>query len=258
MSSGQPASPWLSIITVVKDDADGFARTVTSIESQDTDGVEHVVVDSSRPPLDLPDSVGSRAWVEPAGIYSAMNAALSLASGDFVLFLNAGDMLHDPAVLARVRALLSARQPTWAFGEVEIVERGGTRTVTPRWDYARERAGGFSGGHFPPHQGTFASRETLITVGGFDTSYAITADYAAFLRLSQVADPLYLDLIVATFVEGGVSTTRWRDSLAEFHRARRANLSLHGAASLREYTNTGRQFLRMAAYRGVWAKVAKR
>lgn len=258
MSPALPATAWLSVITVVKDDPEGFALSVASLEAQDRDGVEHVVVDSSSPRLDIPASVTAHTWMQPAGIYAAMNAGLTLASGDYVHFLNAGDTFHDPGVLAHVRARTSAQHPAWAFGGVEIVGRDGRRTITPPWDYAAERSAGFSRGHFPPHQGTFAQREMLTAIGGFDTSYSIVADYAAFLRMSLVADPLSLDLVIATFTEGGVSTTRWRESLAEFHRARRSILVLRGSASLRERVNTARQYTAMTAYRGVWAKVAGR
>ena len=84
------------------------------------------------------------------------------------------------------------------------------------------------------------------------------SDFSIRARGSRRADPLYLDLVVATFTEGGVSTTDWRDSLGEFHRARRSILDLRGRASANEYANTARQYAAMTAYRGVWAKVAGR
>ena len=42
-----PTGPWLSIITVVKDDPQGFARTAESIAGQNVTGVEWVVIDGS-------------------------------------------------------------------------------------------------------------------------------------------------------------------------------------------------------------------
>ena len=42
-----PTGPWLSIITVVKDDPEGFARTAESIAGQNLKGVEWVVIDGS-------------------------------------------------------------------------------------------------------------------------------------------------------------------------------------------------------------------
>ena len=38
-------------------------------------------------------------------------------------------------------------------------------------------------------------RELFLRLGGFDESYAIAADYHLALRLSQMADPLLLDVV---------------------------------------------------------------
>ncbi len=91
--------PWLSIVTVVKDDVDGFRRTADSLRAQDVDGVEWVVIDSSadlgeiRAAIDAAALTAEYHWTTPAGVYPAMNAGLAEATGDYVLFLNAGDTL---------------------------------------------------------------------------------------------------------------------------------------------------------------------
>lgn len=237
-------SPWLSVITVVKDDVEGFTRTLASLSSQDLEGVEFVVIDGSTDRSAVPQALGSMSvsyrWLAPSGIYPAMNAGLEAASGDFVFFANAGDTFAADGVLAQVRPLL-ARQ-SWGFGAVEIIEVGGRRVISPAWDYTSERAVLFSRGHFPAHQGTFARRELLLSLGGFDTSYAIAADYAMALRLSTVADPVQLDFVVAQFREGGTSTRRWQESFREFHRARREVFAPRGAAGARELWHTGAHF----------------
>ena len=265
MPSNDAQPPWLTIVTVVKDAPDDFARTVESVVVQDLEGVEYVVVDSSSdsspilaslarvPEIDCPYTC-----VEPRGIYPAMNAALALASGEYVYFLNAGDLLHSSDVLRQVGMALRPGSPTWAFGEVEIVQANGSRLVTPRWDYAKEKAAHFSRGRFPPHQGTFVRRDALRAQGGFDPTFTIVADYASFLKLSTVADPLYLETVIATFVEGGVSTTRWQESLRQFHRARRQVLRPAGLGAVREYAETARQAVAMGLYRGVWSRVVQR
>lgn len=253
--------PLLSVVTVVKDAAGALASTAASLASQDTGGVEYLVVDSSSstdPVHSALDGVPHRyTWTAPRGIYRAMNVGLEQAQGHFVYFLNAGDTFHDPTVLGQVLTRLGEADPLWAFGEVEIVERDGRRTISPRWDYRKERDRAFSRGHFPPHQGTFARRRALLDAGGFDTTYAIAADYAMALRLSLQADPVYLDLVVATFAEGGASTQNWRASIREFHRARRTILGPTGWPAVREWVDTGTQFVAMTAYRDVWSKVRR-
>ncbi len=251
-------APWLSVITVVKDDNAGLLATLASLQSQNLDGVEHVVVDSSK--IDEKTTVDSFnlatanvvfSWIEPSGIYPAMNRGLELANGTFVYFLNAGDMFLHESVLERVHRSLTESNPQWAFGPVVIQEPSGATTVTPPWNYQREKISGFSNGHFPAHQGTFAHRALLSSFGGFEVKYKVAADYAVFLRLSQVADPLILDFPIATFQEGGTSTTHWKLSLREFHEARRSILQLAGPASLRERFNSSRNFCKMWLVREV-------
>lgn len=251
-------TPWLTIVTVVKDDPEGFARTLASLAQQDLCGVEYLVVDSSTDRAAIPallaetTVVGSVVWTEPRGIYAAMNTGLERAVGDYVHFLNAGDELASNDVLAQLRELVDTQAPECLYGDVEIVGSDGSVVVTPPWDYEAERATSFSRGRFPAHQGTVAKTSVLRSVGGFDTSYRIVADYAAFLRLAQQSSPARADLVIARFHEGGVSTNRWAASLREFHRARREILQPTGAAATRERLESARQFAAMSAYRSPW------
>ena len=230
--------PWLSVVTVVKDDLEGFQRSIDSLSGQSLNGVELVVVDSSNDPMHilgcLESSVISKRqceWVEARGIYPAMNFGLELARGEYIYFLNAGDVFFDSMVLADLEEIVSLESPVWVVGRVEILEQTGIRVFSPTWDYQAERKALFARGLFPPHQGTVVRTEALRSVGGFDESFRIAADYASALSLSLVSDPLMTDRVVATFGEGGVSTLRWQESFREFHRARLKVFTLRGSAA---------------------------
>lgn len=236
--------PWLSVVTVVRNDEPGLVRSLASLATQALDGVELVVVDGSDDrgevpaalaAADLPCPVRS-TWEPPRGIYPAMNVALESAEGSLVHFLNAGDSYFDAHVLRRSRPLLDGA--AWGFGPIEIVEPDGTHVFPPALDYAAERHRGFARGSFPAHQGTFADRSLLRRLGGFDTSYAIAADYAMALRLAIEAEPVLLPFVVATFREGGASTQRRSLAMAEFHRARVEILRPTGLAAARERLDT--------------------
>ena len=256
------SSPWLTVVTVTKDDPDGLRRTLRSLQVQDHTGVECLIIDSSGDRayvVELAREYGDFArviWVEPSGIYSAMNSGLRDASGEFVYFLNGGDELASDDVLAHIRSRVTVGTVDWAYGAIEIVHTDGSRIVTPPWDFANEREHAFSRGHFPAHQGTVVRTEVLRRVGGFDPSFRIAADYATFLRLAQVGPPVELDVTVAQFHEGGVSTTQWARSLREFHRARLEILHPTGELARRERWATAQQYGRMAIHRSPWPLVA--
>ena len=122
--------------------------------------------------------------------------------------------------------------------------------MTPApFDYAREKAALFARGRFPPHQGTVCRTATLRDLGGFDTTYRITADYALFLRVSTIADPVEIDEVIAVFAEGGLSSVSWQESLREFHRARVEVLRPRGPDRVRERLESAMQYGRMRAAR---------
>jgi len=253
---------WLTIATVVKDDPSGFRSTAQSIATQDLSGIEFVVIDSSRDAGVIPDCLESPAlerltdrviysWEPPSSIYGAMNSALSRASGQFVLFLNAGDYLVDADILASAKSSLLLTDALWGYGAAEIQDEFGRVVRTPKWDFKAERGHSFARGHFPCHQATFANTELLQSMGGFDTRFKIAADYATFLRLAKFSDPVVMDLVISRFMEGGASTRQWQRSVAEFHRARRSILKLQGQASAREYVHTAVHFAKLGLYRSI-------
>jgi hypothetical protein len=253
---------WLTVITVVKDAPEDFLRTIDSFSHQGLTGVEYLVIDSSLNRTAIPEAIAKYpaietrySWVEPAGIYPAMNAGLAQATGDYVYFANAGDTFYTFDVLSKVHTAVMSAAPSWMFGDAEILELSGAKVITPHWNYADEKSVSFSRGHFPCHQATFVQREILIGQGGFDNTYSIVADYAAFLKLTLIADPIYLDFVVATFTEGGISTTKWQESFSQFHRARKEILKPHGTAALREQLESSRRYAMVYLHREIRSKL---
>jgi len=262
MDDGMTDQPWLSIITVVKDASSDFSRTLQSLSTQNLLGVEYLVIDSSTDSAAIPTILEqsgisfSYQWCEPTGIYTAMNIGLSKTSGTYVYFLNAGDELL-PEVLSQVLAASALCTAPWLIGQVEVASVCGARVTTPMWNFDAEQRVLFARGVFAPHQGTFARTETLRMVGGFDEKFRIAADYAAFLKLSLVNEPVMLPFTIARFFEGGLSTQKWQESFKEFHQARLSILSPRGMQAVTERFYTARQFIAVGLYRGIWSKIVK-
>ena len=252
--------PWLTIVTPVRDDYQGLSRSLESIREQDREGVEVLVIDSSidhEPVRAACEGLARVEAMEPEGVYPAMNVGLQRAGSTYLHFLTAGDVFHDNRVLARIREVCSA-EPVWMFGPVDIIDETGKHTTTPPWNYGREKARMFARGHFPQHQGTVVRRDVLLQVGGFPSNYRIAADYATFLRLSQLADPVLLDFVVADFHTGGLSSVAWRESFDEFHRARLEVLQPRGTARIVEMWDYATHLAKVGLYREMLEPLRRR
>ena len=101
----------ISIITVVLNDLEGLRRTAESVLSQEGADYEYVVLDGGSTDgsweyIDSLEFRGIKRKEADKGIYNAMNNAVVLASGDYCLFLNAGDTFCDKNVLAKAEAIV--------------------------------------------------------------------------------------------------------------------------------------------------------
>lgn len=256
----RPGGVLLTVVTVVRNDPAGLAASLASLAAQDTPPGQVVVLDGSDDREAVPALLATfpglpleYSWSWPQGVYAAMNAGLAEARGTYVYFLNAGDLLAGPTVLSTVCSALAESSELWAIGEVAFLAADGSRMPEPAWSYDDERARLFARGRFPAHQGVVVRTEALRDQGGFDLSFAVAADYLSILRLAAQERPIELDIPLAVFSVGGLSSQRWRTALAEFHRARRLVFAPSGTAAALEWADTARARVAAEAYRGLWA-----
>lgn len=264
MSLENVSHPWLSVVTVVRNDPHGFESTVKSLARQDLTSVQFVVIDGSDDLDEIPQILSRFPELSskyhrqmPEGIYSAMNAGLEVATGEYVLFANAGDTFYSDSVIANIRQFLRGKSPDWLVGRVCIIDSDGNSVNTRPINFEVEHARLFARGVFPPHQATIVRAETLRSLGGFSRRYAIAADYHAALRLAEVSPPLISDEVIMSFREGGVSTQRWQQSFKEFHEARLEVYAPRGTKRAVELVDTYWHFSTVWVYRNVLTKVER-
>ena len=103
-----PSFPRISIITVVYNGEAVLERTIQSIARQTYPSIEYIVVDgkSQDGTVSLIQKYSSvvTKWIsEPdTGLYDAMNKGLDLVNGDFVCFMNAGDLFYADDTLHKI------------------------------------------------------------------------------------------------------------------------------------------------------------
>ncbi|WP_122999895.1 glycosyltransferase, partial [Escherichia coli] len=105
--------PLITVITVVYNDSQGLLKTINSLEKQTyLSNLEYIVVDGnsndSTTEIIINSKVITKYIIETDnGIYDAMNKGIDLATGEWLLFLNAGDVLYHQDVLSKLNYVIN-------------------------------------------------------------------------------------------------------------------------------------------------------
>lgn len=225
-----------SIITVTFNACRTLGATLESVENQWYDCVEHIVVDGAstdgtvalaRAYAERQESRGKSRCVrvvsEPdEGLYDAMNKGLSMATGDYVVFLNAGDRLHGTDVLACVADVVEGcgGWPGVVYGETDLTDAEGRFVRRRRLQVPRRLTWrSFRGGMSVCHQ-SFYVRRGLAQGYGYDLRYRFSADFDWCVRVLRGAEREGLvcvnaNRVLTDYLCEGMTTRNHRASLKE-------------------------------------------
>jgi Glycosyl transferase family 2 len=100
--------PLISVITVVFNGEQKIAQTIQSVINQDCENVEYIIIDggSSDRTIEIIEQYADRIdyWqsAEDLGIYDAMNKGIDLATGEWLNFMNCGDLFYSYQSLSAI------------------------------------------------------------------------------------------------------------------------------------------------------------
>ena len=211
----------VSVVTVCLNAADTLERTITSVLHQDRANVEYIILDggSSDGSLQIIERFADLLahWQsEPDdGVYDCMNKAIERCSGDWILFMNAGDTFSDSDSLSRMFRAVSDDMDV-VYGHHLYVPVGGVPEYHPAADFEltwkRLKAGdlGFDWlAGIPGHQATAVRRELLAKLR-FDTKLRIAADHDLLFRARQSGANFFnCDELVSVYAGGGMSAMNY-------------------------------------------------
>lgn len=208
-----------SIITVSYNPGEKLRETLRSVAAQSFTDYEVIVKDGGSTDGSTDFLKGSegeglnrvRFYEEKdKGIYDAMNRAVSYAEGEYVLFLNCGDLLADEKVLERVNEVMERTERDGAKdckeqGRPKYVFYGDTFGEQTKVTIASapEITGFTCYRNIPCHQSCFYDIE-LCREKPYDLSYKIRADYDHFLWCFYRGNAgfIHMDFPVSSY-EGG-------------------------------------------------------
>lgn len=215
------SAPLFSIITVCRNASATIERTLKSVKEQTCGLYEYIVIDgaSTDDTAELARKAGIRNTVlisEPdRGIYDAMNKGMACASGEYLIFLNAGDAFHSPGTLQLVAdAIMDGDFPGIVYGQTDIVNnegrRLGTRHLTAPETLTLDS---FKDGMVVCHQAFIAYHRVT---GPYDLRYRYSADYDWCVRcLQHSRRNAYIPEVLIDYLYEGATTRNRRRSLNE-------------------------------------------
>lgn len=158
---------------------------------------------------------GTRIYSEPdKGLYDAMNKAIRLAEGKYLIWLNAGDRFAAPDSLARLAAHAEG-SPGVIYGQTQLVDATGAvvgmRHLTAP---AQLTADSFKQGMLVCHQAFVARRDLMPQ---YDLQYRFSADYDWCVRVLKASErnEYVGDEPIISFLTDGLTDKYHKKSLLE-------------------------------------------
>ncbi len=211
----------LSIITINLNNSEGLKETILSVVNQTYKSFEFIVIDgdstdnSVKVIRDFEDDLTYWHSEPDKGIYNAMNKGIRKANGDFVLFLNSGDVLYDAFVLEKVLEKVVEKLETNVqlyYGDVLLKHND------KKWEKVQEHPSSLPFSYFYTkticQQSCFFKRSIFEEMFSFNEDYKICADWEFLIYAIYIKKIIYkkLDIIIATYdMQGISSTTTYRE-----------------------------------------------
>ena len=176
----------LSIVTINKDNRVGLQKTINSLQSLVGRDYQWVCIDSASTDgsVELANQFKTQNDVviseKDAGIYNAMNKGISLAKGDYVLFLNSGDTLSPQMKSLDFMKVVNGHDLALFGFEIRNAQR-------------KPRSNGWRFWSMPTSHQAIVYSSALLKQNPFDESYRFAADFEHYLRINRTQLSIYSD-----------------------------------------------------------------
>ena len=214
--------PKISIITITFNAEKHIERTIKSIIEQTYKNIEYIIIDGCSKDATIKIIKNYKKYIhywlsEPdTGLYNAMNKGIKKATGDYLLFMNAGDQLYSQETLQNILQSDSELQDIY-YGETTITDEnekiiGKRRLSAPKklsWK-------SFKKGMRVSHQ-SFIPKRKITPM--YDETYKFSADFDWCIKILKKASKIKnTNLIITRYLDGGLTKQNLIPSLKErFH-----------------------------------------
>lgn len=225
-----------TIVTCTFNAEHELQRTLDSVFRQSYADVEHLILDglSRDRSVEMAQTYRQRSdeartghevvvcSERDSGLYDAMNKGIARATGDYIVFLNAGDTFPSEATLEHIAHSIGDGEalPGVIYGDTDIVNDEGRflrhRRLQPP---AKLTWRSFRNGMLVCHQ-AFYALTTLAKDNPYNLYYRFSADVDWCIRVMKEAERQHLTLknvdeVVVNYLDGGMTEKNHRASLRE-------------------------------------------
>jgi hypothetical protein len=211
---GSEDIPFFTIIIPTYNSSLLIYKAINSLQKQSFKNFEVLIIDGLSTDQTIPITLGlidrdDRFKIysqKDCGIYDAMNIGFRKARGKWLYFLGSDDEFYASNILEKVNAHITTNNfdTGMVYGNVEV--KGDVKWAKDGTIYDGE----FSNLKIKTknicHQAIFYNRERKKTVGEYNLKYKLCSDWDMNLKVWSKYGGEYLDLTVAYFHAGGVST----------------------------------------------------
>ena len=206
----------ISVVTVVYNAADSIVKTLQSVKEQTYKNIEFIVIDGGSQDATLShidsyaDVISLLVSESDFGIYDAMNKGAALATGDYVTFLNAGDVYYSDSVLEDIFTMPGISNNDVVYGSNYYSVNNEMVLQKPRPLKLFYKGMPFN------HQSSFVKTSVVKEYPFKNEVYRIQCEYHFLLSLYMNGYRFYCSpFIVATYEAGGYSDQNFLERTLE-------------------------------------------
>lgn len=202
-------NPKITVVTVCYNVSEELSKTICSVANQTYNNIEYIVVDGGSNDNTLEVINVNKQYISQFvserdnGIYDAMNKGIDMSSGDWIVFMNAGDLFYDENVLTDVFSKHDySDEVKLIYGDV-MLNFGKLGYLPKRFKNIDQDQTEYE----ICHQGVFTKSDILKQIK-YDTTFKIGADCNSFATIKKLGYRFeYIPLFISIFeIVDGVSS----------------------------------------------------
>lgn len=199
----------ISIVTINFNNKIGLKKTVESVEEQSYKDIEFIIIDGAS--IDgsvdvIRDNitvVSNYVSEKDKGIYDAMNKGMELSCGDFVVFMNSGDVFYNSTALAECVAMIGDRDKIY-FARAYLHNKE-TFWIHPKDTLNHDNINHWLDNELPSHQAMFFPK-IFYKKEKYNLKYKIFSDVDYKYRGKEKIGFTFIDTVLCKFELGGISS----------------------------------------------------